>query len=118
MAKVNIEFEGADQLIRKFNNQPAAIQREASGIIMNSALQVEKRASDNAPVDTGYLRQHITANKTGEMSAEVVASADYAIYQEYGTRKMSAHPFMRPAMDQEGPLFMRKLQNLLNGGLR
>lgn len=118
MAKMTIRFDGADALINKFKSQPAAIQREADAIVQNTALRVETRAKKMAPVDTGYLKQHIQAKKTGMLSAEVDSTANYSIYLEMGTRKMPPKPFMRPAMKQEEVFFFQKLQNLLKGGLR
>ena len=118
MAKMTIRFDGADALINKFKSQPAIIQREADAIVQNTALRVETRAKEAAPVDTGYLKQHIQAEKTGMLSAEVDSTANYSIYLEMGTRKMPAQPFMRPAMKQEEVFFFQKLQNLLKGGLR
>lgn len=118
MAKMTIRFDGADALINKFKSQPAIIQREADAIVQNTALRVETRAKKMAPVDTGYLKQHIQAKKTGMLSAEVNSSANYSIWLEKGTRKMPAKPFMLPAMKQEEVFFFQKLQNLLKGGLR
>lgn len=118
MAKMTIRFDGADALISKFKSQPAAIQREADAIVQNTALRVEARAKKAASVDTGYLKQHIQAQKTGMLSAEVNSSANYSIYLEMGTRKMSPKPFMRPSLKQEEVFFFQKLQNLLKGGLR
>lgn len=49
----------------------------------------------------GYLRESITAEpvtRTGGMSvAWVIALAEYAKYQEFGTAHHAAHPFLRPA---------------------
>lgn len=117
-SKMTITFDGANTLIKKFNSQPAIIQKEASDIILNTANRVETRAKQFAPVDTGYLRQHIASKKTGVLSADVTSSAEYSVYQEFGTRKMAGKSFMRPAMAQESLFLFQKLQNLLKGGLR
>ncbi|CBL92232.1 HK97 gp10 family phage protein [Leuconostoc gelidum subsp. aenigmaticum] len=118
MSRMTIQFDGADDLIKQFNSQPEKIRREADNIVMNTALRVETRAKTMAPVDTGYLKQHIAAQKTGDMSADIDSSASYSIFLEMGTRRMSPHPFMNPAMKQEELFFYQKLQNLLKGGLR
>jgi HK97 gp10 family phage protein len=52
-----------------------------------------------APVLTGELKASI-----GIDGAEVVATSDHAIYQEYGTRTMKAQPFMGPARDAAEPI--------------
>jgi HK97 gp10 family phage protein len=62
---------------------------------------VEAIASDArgyAAVDTGYMRDHIVTEKSGPRTYSVISQASYSIYQEFGTYKMPAHPFMRPAL--------------------
>jgi HK97 gp10 family phage protein len=52
----------------------------------------------------GQLRESITAEavtrRGGRSVAWVIASADYAKYQEYGTAHNRAHPFLRPAAEE------------------
>lgn len=62
------------------------------------AQYVAKRAREYAAVDTGYMRDHTVAKSTGEGTATVVSTARYAEFQEFGTYKMPAHPFIRPAI--------------------
>jgi HK97 gp10 family phage protein len=57
-----------------------------------------KRAREYAHVITGYMRDHTVAKKTGEGKAEVVSTAPYAAYEEFGTRFREPHPFIRPAI--------------------
>ncbi|TYC49610.1 HK97 gp10 family phage protein [Weissella muntiaci] len=114
---MTVTFKGADELIARYKKQPAAIKREATGIINNTALRVEKRAVEKAPFDTGYLSQHIQASNNGELSAKVVSSANYSIYLEKGTRRMAPRPFMQPAVTAEETFLYQKLSNLLKKGL-
>jgi HK97 gp10 family phage protein len=65
---------------------------------MPMAQWVAKRAREYAAVDTGYMRDHTVAHKTGDTTAEVISTAPYAAYQEFGTYKMAAQPFIRPAI--------------------
>ena len=67
---------------------------------------VAKRAREYAHVITGYMRDHTVAKQTGEGKAQLISSAHYAGYEEYGTRFREAHPFIRPAIADvaiEGP---------------
>jgi HK97 gp10 family phage protein len=50
------------------------------------------------PIDTGFLQSSIYASVDG-MQLELGATADYASFVEFGTRFMSAQPFLRPAFD-------------------
>lgn len=63
-----------------------------------AAQFVAKRARDYAAVDTGYMREHTHARSTGANSANVEATAPYSGYVEFGTYKMAAQPFIRPAI--------------------
>lgn len=54
-------------------------------------------AYDLCPVDTGELISSIDGSTDGE-KVEVYADADYAQYVEYGTSKMDAQPYFRPAL--------------------
>jgi HK97 gp10 family phage protein len=65
-----------------------------------------KRAREYAHVITGYMRDHTVARKMGQGWSQVVSSAPYAAYEEFGTRYRPAHPFIRPAVADvaiEGP---------------
>ena len=55
-------------------------------------------AYDLCPVDTGELISSIDGFTDGE-KVEVYADADYAQYVEYGTSKMEAQPYFRPALE-------------------
>lgn len=114
---ISIEFEGLDDLRKRLQRQPNKVKAEAKRVVDNTALRVEKKAVILAPHDTGYLEQHIVSSSDGPLSAKVVAEAEYSVYQEFGTRKMPAYPFMTPAMKQESPFLYQKLNNLVNRGL-
>lgn len=65
------------------------------------AIRVERMAKRLAPVDTGRLRASIAwqiERHHGRLSAVVGTNVEYAIYQEFGTSRMAAHPFLRPAL--------------------
>jgi HK97 gp10 family phage protein len=66
--------------------------------MLTAAQYIAKRAREYAAVDTGYMREHTRAKKTGPKTAAVEASAPYSGYVEFGTYKASAQPFIRPAI--------------------
>lgn len=61
-----------------------------------------RKAYDEArrlvPVRTGYLRSTIYWVKKALASYSLGASASYAQFVEYGTSRMDARPFLRPAL--------------------
>ena len=69
-------------------------------------------ATNLVPVDTGYLRSSIHANTEG-LAAEFFADAEYAQYVEYGTWKMSAQPYFKPALDVAIQVFITEAMQAL-----
>lgn len=63
------------------------------------ATQIVNQEKALSPVDKGLLRSSIKWEKEGKSEIVGGTNVEYAIYQEYGTRKMSAQPFMRPGFD-------------------
>lgn len=75
-----------------------SIQNVGHILPLPMAQYVAKQARGYAHVITGYMRDHIHAEKTGDTSAVVVSEAHYSGWEEWGTRFRPPHPFMRPAM--------------------
>lgn len=63
---------------------------------LQAAQVVAKRASQIAPKDTGFMADHITVKREGDATM-IVSEAPYSVHVEFGTYKMAAQPFMRPA---------------------
>lgn len=74
-------------------------------VLLPGAERILTHAQQNCPVDTGFLRS------TGYIvlrddDVEIGFSADYASYVEFGTRKMDAQPYLRPAIDDSEEEFL------------
>lgn len=52
-----------------------------------------------APVDTGFMRDHIFDRDIADGS-QIESEAIYSGFPEYGTSRMGAQPFFRPAMTE------------------
>lgn len=84
-----------------FNRLPAisAKARPTVGAALGrAAFSVEAYAKADAPVDSGNLRASIAAGQAGVLTWHITAHADYALYVEMGTHKMSAQPYLEPAL--------------------
>lgn len=57
--------------------------------------------------DTGHLDTNIEATRTAPLKAEVRSKAEYAVPLEFGTSKMAARPYMRPATKKKRPAIER-----------
>jgi HK97 gp10 family phage protein len=78
----------------------ATFPREAEGVVKSGAQAVQGYAANAAPVDTGALRNSIHASPAGDLLWWVGDGVEYGIYQELGTSRMAAHPFMVPAVER------------------
>lgn len=90
---MNKGFNRIPNLMKEF---PKAVEAGLTAV----GMLVEGDAKLNCPVDTGALRSDI--NYKVAMSEKVVrigTAIEYSPYVEYGTRKMTAQPFLRPAAD-------------------
>lgn len=86
-------------------NISAAVKAALLEGVAAAGAYVEGRAKELCPVDTGTLRRSIhtelqTQAKPGETHAFVGTSLEYAKYVEFGTSRMRAQPFVRPAFDE------------------
>ncbi len=60
----------------------------------------------------GQLKRSILLTVNG-LTGTVRATADYAQYVELGTRFMGAQPYMRPALEEQGPVFLRDIKKTI-----
>ena len=79
----------------------AEMQGKANEITEKYGTQVAADAAMNAPVDTSALRNSIVAESVMEGNNFIIQDGvEYGIYQELGTSKMAAQPFMVPALEK------------------
>ena len=65
-------------------------------------------------VDTAKLDALIRTIKPGEVVRIVHDGVNYGIYNEFGTTRMAAHPFMTPAIEAIRPAFFKGLKQMKN----
>jgi HK97 gp10 family phage protein len=79
-----------------------------------AAETVAEIARQLAPVDTGELRDKIKAKHLSRYS-QVEAGAKHSGYVEFGTYKMAAQPYLRPAIDQYQQVILSAVAESMNG---
>ena len=113
----NIKWTGLNNLMSEFNAAPKVAigaTRSAMKSTLSKAQEVSKR---NARVDTGYMRNNIDIDyiqaSGSTVTGRYVARAEYSSYNEYGTYKMSAKPFMRVGVVDARPYFISEVKREL-----
>lgn len=92
---VRIVFDAFPALI-------AATPTQRTELVRSTALFVEADAKRRAPVRTGALRRSIQS-VIRAAAAVVRVGVDYGVYVEYGTHRMPARPYLRPAVEAAVP---------------
>src|SRR3990172_5219539 len=82
-----------------------------------AAEKIAEIARRNAPVKTGYLRDHIIARHYSKTS-NVESRAPYSGFVEFGTRYMAAQPFLRTAIDQHDREILNAVAEAMIGEMR
>ena len=118
-----IEIKGLESLMRKLDSMGGNVL-DALGKAVEQTTQVAiSDAQTNVAVDTGMLKQSIVhgsdvVHNTDSVTGIVGTSVHYAIYQEMGTVKMAAHPFLMPALNANKDTFKRLSENELLKAIR
>lgn len=112
---VTFDLKGMDKFVRQVRRKPAQMQRAVDKELNRSALRVERKAKIYAPWDTGWLANNIYSTQEMFLTYKVISPVEYSIYQELGTRFMSAQPFLYPALEEEYWVLMRRLNKIVKG---
>ena len=92
----------------------AQIRPKASKIVTTYGWKIASEASVMTPKDTTALEQSILtySHPQSDMTFVVQDGVEYGVYQEFGTSKMGAHPFLRPAIEKWAAKFQAAFSEL------
>lgn len=108
---MGIKWSGFNELHAKVaaNTSLKAVKE----VIKLNGAGLQQTAMNLSPVDTGQLKRSITLDiKDAGLTAVVAPHVHYAAYVEYGTRYMSAKPYIRPAFNRQIVQFKKDLRSL------
>jgi HK97 gp10 family phage protein len=105
---------GVNESIVSMKKVDTALKTAVSTNVLELAKQIATEAARLVPIDTGALCDSIQYYKVDDFTAEIVAGSPgewnrnmtgpksdvgYAAFVEFGTSRMDAQPYMRPAVD-------------------
>lgn len=126
---------GLDQLDREIESLIRKLDGESTEkAISVAAEEILKEVELRTPVRTGLLKASLrlghyadrasSSGKTRRYKATISVPNSkrhgimyYAVFLEYGTTKMAAKPFMRPAFDVAQPKAVEKFEQVLKAEL-
>ena len=113
----NVKFKGIKKLFDEIDMAGEESVKYAKRGMDTAISRASEKAQRLAPVDTGYLRRNIqpkpTKESNGVVVGQYVAQAKYSSYNEYGTYKMAAHPFMAPSVAATTAFFYKAVKDAL-----
>lgn len=116
-ARERFEMQSAIKIEVKLNRFPeigSRMRTMLSAALRKTAFDLEANAKDTVPVRTGNLKNSIQTEMKGDLNAEVQVGANYGIFVEYGTRRMSARPYMRPSAEHVKDAFVEACKQAMN----
>lgn len=118
---IKIEVTGVKELQAKLLTISTKLPSIVAQAVSEGAGVVENSAKSKVRVKTGNLKNSIEQkNKTqtsSKVSVDIGTDVDYAAPNEYGTSKMSAQPFLRPALDENSNAIKTKIEAAIKSAL-
>ena len=112
---MSVEWHGAERLTMAIRGASQKAMEQSSQVIRNNTERLKASAKAKAPVDTGFLKNHITSSYPNSLEGHVKSEAAYSGYQEYGTRFQTGTPHIRPALREIEPQFKKDMTDVMKG---
>lgn len=126
MPTVRMTVTGSEQLRRNLQRlagnerrQAQADGLEAGARIVETEVKLSLSGpSPSAPgdppgLDTGYLRNSVQVDSVTPVEAIIAPHTEYAEHLEFGTERIAARPFMRPALDEHEGEIMDAIERMI-----
>lgn len=112
MARGALEFKGIADLSKGLKER--ANLDDVKKVVKINGSEMHRSAQRNAPVDTGNLKRFIVISfEDGGFTVKVVSQAEYAGYQEYGTRFQAGTPHIRPSYFEQRQKFINDMKRIM-----
>jgi hypothetical protein len=118
--ELRVKIVGTLEVINKIQTFNTIANSELGQKMVDVVDAVMGDAKNFAPVDTGYLRQHITGKVISKIRGVVIigqirSSARYSIFQERGwSGQPEGHPYLYPALLKNRALMMEKFSRAMD----
>lgn len=124
---VNLDFSDLDKLQKRLDEMGRKGSTLENKALLAGAEVINKEVVKNAPERTGHAKKYLKVSKVSkEKGIKVVkigiskgdnSEAFYLKFHEYGTSKMAARPFMRPAFERKRKEALEATHKVIKEGL-
>lgn len=86
------------QIAKLISGQSKALAPTDDGLLRNSIMAISDKGQDSGLNNNSGEKSNLSLkDQPKKGSAHVGTALDYGIYQEFGTRRMRAQPYLRPS---------------------
>ena len=118
----NITFSGVNELLTQFKVAGDAAQKLTENTMRTTIGKAQAKSKALAPVRTGFMQNNIevaiTESNPDRVVGQINAKADYSSFNEFGTYKMAARPFISPSVKAVTPWFFSAMKKALEGAVK
>ncbi len=114
--RTSIKIIGLNKLSKKLKKNRTL--EDVKKVVLMNTVELENLAKRNAVFVKGYSKR--TTKRSINMAIDdngftgtVKPSTEYSVYLEYGTRYMSAQPFMKPSFLVQKTKFINDMKRLM-----
>ncbi len=105
---------GINATVRAFGRYESTVRKQITNALTVSSILVSRDAKRVAPLKFGNLKRSIRfVVDRRKLVAAVGSNLDYSIYQELGTKKMRANPYLQPALEKNQRQIIKLLKKAL-----
>jgi HK97 gp10 family phage protein len=98
---MEIQIKGLSEIINAFEKAQVGLPVVLHNAMANSVTKVRSTAQEIVPVRTGMLKKSIVDDVSDRPLQGIISVGQpYGEYVEFGTWKMRAQPYMRPAASE------------------
>lgn len=112
-----VKVDGIEELKAKMERLDSALQAKVHDRMKEQAETMKTIAQSLVPVRTGRLRNSIYA-QVENWTAKVGASAPYAVYQEFGTRRIPPVRFLSRAIEMQAQSMIDAMNQAVDEAIR
>ncbi len=109
--QISINLTNFDVLSEGLQGLSSDLPQAVGTALMNVYANILATAQVLVPVRTGYLKSTLAVEQVSNFQVRIKATAGYAFYVEFGTRRMAARLFLTNAVNQHLSELAPEIQN-------
>ncbi|MFB9770096.1 HK97-gp10 family putative phage morphogenesis protein [Lactiplantibacillus modestisalitolerans] len=117
MSGTSIRWDGLGDLYSELGVASREAQKYTEDAMKSTLAKAQQKSKGLARVDTGFMQNNINTkvleSNQDRVVGEIRSEAEYSSYNEFGTYKMSAKPFIRPSVAASTPWFYNSVKQAL-----